>query len=150
AILLLVLGICGWQMRLRQDHARQEQIASLTESGRRELLEGHPRESAVYLREAYRLGGSDLPLRLMASRVLPPLETAIATLHGHSSAVNFAVFSADGSRIPTGSDDGLAKVWNAQTHELVTTLSGHKWFVRSGGFAAGGQTVFTVGSEDVV
>jgi WD40 repeat protein len=36
----------------------------------------------------------------------------VATLRGHSSAINAASFNHDGSRLVTGSDDGTVRVWN--------------------------------------
>jgi WD40 repeat protein len=37
----------------------------------------------------------------------------VLTLKGHTSTVDSASFSPDGSRVVTGSRDGTAKVWDA-------------------------------------
>jgi WD40 repeat protein len=150
ALVLLVVGTWQWQQHKRLEQARLEQIAQLTESGRQELLAGSTLRSAVYLSEAYRLGGNDEPLRLMLAWVMRSIDAEVATLASHSAAVNFATYSPDGHRILTGADDGTAKIWNADTHELVATLKGHKWFVRAGGFTPDGRTAFTVGTEEEV
>ena len=39
----------------------------------------------------------------------------LCTLDGHLSNVRAVAFSADGARIVSGSNDGLVKVWNADT-----------------------------------
>ena len=44
---------------------------------------------------------------------------------GHTSAVDHAAWSSDGTRIVTASDDGNAKVWDAGTGVELFTLSGH-------------------------
>ena len=46
------------------------------------------------------------------------------TLRGHGGGVESASFSADGSRIVTGSWDKTAKVWDAKTGEVLLTLNG--------------------------
>src|SRR5262249_2092640 len=38
----------------------------------------------------------------------------------HPSAVNDVAFSPDGQRIATGSADGTARIWNAQTEKIET------------------------------
>jgi len=47
----------------------------------------------------------------------------LLTLAGHAKLVRGVTFSLDGSRIATGSFDGTAKVWDAQTGEEMLTLS---------------------------
>ena len=43
------------------------------------------------------------------------------TLTGHSSLVRSIAFSRDGTRIVSGSDDSLVKIWNVETGALVST-----------------------------
>jgi len=47
-------------------------------------------------------------------------------LRGHRDAVYCAIFSASGSRVITGSDDYLVKIWNAHTGMLLHTCRGHE------------------------
>lgn len=44
----------------------------------------------------------------------------------HSAPVNTAIWSADGTRILTASQDGAAKVWDARTGAELVTFTGHK------------------------
>jgi WD40 repeat protein len=48
-------------------------------------------------------------------------------LEGHSSWVNSVSFSADGSRVVSGSDDNTVQIWNVETGEvdLPESQQGH-------------------------
>ena len=50
---------------------------------------------------------------------------AILTLEGHRGNVNSVVFSRDGKRIVSGSDDMTLKVWDATTGQEILTVEGH-------------------------
>ena len=56
-------------------------------------------------------------------------------------------FSADGSRIVSGSDDKTSRVWDATTGELIRTLEGHSGWVMSVAFSADGSRIVS-GSSD--
>jgi WD40 repeat protein len=45
-------------------------------------------------------------------------------LSGHAGCVNSVGFSADGSKVVSGSDDKTVKIWNADSGEVIQTLSG--------------------------
>jgi len=66
---------------------------------------------------------------------------------GHSADVTSVAFSPDGARIMTGSDDESARVWDAQTGELIRTLEGHAGGVTSVAFSPDGALLLT-GSDD--
>jgi len=149
AVVMLLFGVWQWQEQRRREQARQEQVEQLIEAGRQELLAGKTLRAAVYLSEAYQLGGNNAALRVMLAWVMRPLDAEVATLRGHAKPVNLATYSPDGNRILTASDDGLAKIWDAKTRQPIAKLAGHKWFVRFGAFLSDGE-VFTVGTEDVV
>ncbi|MER6817301.1 hypothetical protein ABT299_49315 [Spirillospora sp. NPDC000708] len=68
-------------------------------------------------------------------------------LSGHDKFVSSPAFSPDGSKTATGSSDSTAKMWNASTGALITTLNGHtksthgraaRDGVRTAGVVAGG------------
>src|ERR1700722_2278045 len=54
-----------------------------------------------------------------------PDRSLIATLEGHEGTVTAAVFSTDGKRVATGSDDAAAAIWDAQTGQLLSYFMGH-------------------------
>lgn len=51
------------------------------------------------------------------------------TLKGHSSDVNAVVFSANGQRLFTGSDDKTIKAWNLSAKQEIFTLRGHSGWI---------------------
>ncbi len=55
----------------------------------------------------------------------------------HAANVRVAAFSADGTRIVTGSGDGTARVWDAMKGVEIRVLNGHTSFVSSAAFARG-------------
>ncbi len=76
----------------------------------------------------------------------------IKTLTGHTSVVNSVVFSPDGKTIASGSGhwmgyEGKAsageeiRLWNANTGELIKTLTGHKDVVSSVAFSPDGSYI---------
>ncbi len=48
-----------------------------------------------------------------------------ATLKGHDDDVYMAVYSPDGSRIASASEDNTVKIWDVYSGECVKTLKGH-------------------------
>ncbi|KAG8664174.1 uncharacterized protein FPOAC1_013881 [Fusarium poae] len=69
------------------------------------------------------------------------------TLEGHGDSVTSVVFSADGQRLASGSDDKTVKIWDAATGVCEQTLEGHGDWVRSVVFSADGQRLAS-GSGD--
>ena len=45
-------------------------------------------------------------------------------LSGHAAGVWSVGFSADGSKVVSGSKDQTVKIWNADSGEVIQTLSG--------------------------
>ena len=50
----------------------------------------------------------------------------VHTLTGHSSGVRSVVFSPNGKRVASGSEDGLVKIWDTETGALVSSLVGSR------------------------
>jgi len=57
------------------------------------------------------------------------------------------VFSPDGQRIVTASDDETARVWNASSGQLLVTLQGHTGSVFSAEFSADSQRIVTASDD---
>jgi WD40 repeat protein len=79
--------------------------------------------------------------------------TEVATLAGGSGAINKGIaaprvaLSPDGRRLVTGSVDGMARVWDAVTGELLASLSGHTDTIWGVAFSPDGRH-FVTGSFD--
>ncbi|KAJ5743781.1 hypothetical protein N7533_008651 [Penicillium manginii] len=69
------------------------------------------------------------------------------TLEGHSKRVNSVIFSHDSKFLTSGSDDGLIKVWNANSGECFQTFEGHTGPVNSVTFSHD-STILASGSND--
>src|ERR1022692_423535 len=63
------------------------------------------------------------------------------TLRGHGNIVYTAVFSPDGRRIVTASNDNTARVWDAQTGAELAVLKGHEGSVHSAAFSPDGRRI---------
>ncbi|KAL3584819.1 hypothetical protein FPOAC2_14600 [Fusarium poae] len=72
------------------------------------------------------------------------------TLEGHGDSVTSVVFSADGQRLASGSDDKTVKIWDAATGVCEQTLEGHGDWVRSVVFSADGQRLASGSSDNTV
>jgi WD40 repeat protein/serine/threonine protein kinase len=69
------------------------------------------------------------------------------TFRGHHHAVYSIVFSPDGRRIASGSDDKTIKLWDAATGQEILTLKGHSGEVHDVAFSPDGRRIAS-GSED--
>eukprot|EP00493_Phyllostaurus_siculus_P009044 UN09156 len=60
---------------------------------------------------------------------------------GHNGWVRSTEFSTDGDRILTASDDYTAKLWNAESGELIRSFEGHNNGVRTAVFSKDGDRI---------
>jgi WD40 repeat protein len=71
----------------------------------------------------------------------------LVTLEGHSGYVNSVIWSPDGSKVVSGSEDKTIRIWHAASGTLTTTLRGHSTEVRSVAWSPDGSKVVS-GSMD--
>ena len=74
-------------------------------------------------------------------------EMPFVELKGHMGAVNSAVFSSDGRKIVTASQDRTTRIWDAETRRELLTLNTGDLYAA---FSPDGAKVITAGSYDYV
>ncbi|KIX08794.1 uncharacterized protein Z518_03451 [Rhinocladiella mackenziei CBS 650.93] len=84
---------------------------------------------------------------VVATQLRRQWSECIQTLEGHSREVISVVFSLDGTRLASGSDDSTVRVWDVQTGECRHTLEGHSDGVSSVIFSPDGARLAS-GSRD--
>jgi WD40 repeat protein len=84
------------------------------------------------------------------TQLLYEWSACIHPLEGHSGSVNSVVFSPDGSRVASGSDDNTVRVWDVQTGQCQHTLEGHSGRVNSVVFSPDGSRVASGSSDNTV
>lgn len=72
----------------------------------------------------------------------------ISSLQGHTDTIRSTAISQNQRLLVTGSDDGLAKIWNLLSGELEMTLKGHTSSIKVVAFAPDSLTVATGSYDD--
>ena len=175
-LLLLVAGVVvsAWQATrarhaehlanaARQAESAQRQLAeaSVTESrdrlarlhlanGLRALEDGDWFGSLLWLTESVRLAGSNSPSEAMHRlRIGTTLAYApqLEQMWFHDGPVNQAVFSPDGRRLATASQDGTARLWDAATGQPVGVPLRHGQPVTLAVFSPDGRRLATAAAD---
>jgi len=77
----------------------------------------------------------------------PAAWSSEVTLVGHKDSVGSAEFNLDGSLVLTGSYDGTARVWDAQTGECLVVHRGHAGRINAARFFTRGFLMATAGVD---
>jgi WD40 repeat protein/ABC-type transport system substrate-binding protein len=72
----------------------------------------------------------------------------LASLQGHTSPVNLALFSPDSHFALTTSNDGTARLWEIPSGRLVHILTGHSLTVNAAAFSPDGRFIVTAGQDN--
>ncbi|KAG8664370.1 uncharacterized protein FPOAC1_013708 [Fusarium poae] len=77
-------------------------------------------------------------------------DACLQTLEGHDGSVRSVVFSVDGQRLASSSNDKTVKIWDSHSGECLKTLEGHDGWVRSVVFSADGQRLASSSYDNTV
>lgn len=156
-ILSLIVGAIQAVVTAKQAKAKTDQLLRLQSRFLNDLANQQIREGDAGTRMLLALealpdvsSGIERPLVHEAEATLfsayQELQERIV-LNGHKSSLWSASFSPDGRRIVTASEDNTARVWDAQTGEVVHILEGHTGAVRAAAFSPDGRRVVTVSTD---
>ncbi len=84
----------------------------------------------------------------VASPMPPELGDKAGVFRGHADAVVSVAFHPSGRQILTGSNDGTAMLWDAQSQQRVRSFEAHGEAVESVAFSLNGQHLLTGGRDD--
>jgi WD40 repeat protein len=78
------------------------------------------------------------------ARVLDLAGRPLCTLKGHEGRIRSLAFSRDGKRVATASEDGSARIFDAETGALLSRVAGHEEGAWSAGWIPGGTKLLTL------
>jgi len=126
---------------------------------RRALASGRPSEAAAIVGEARKLSGfqrSTELLDVLASAGVQGRRSVLAggwqvrALDGHTGSVAAVAALPDGRTAVSGGEDGLVKVWDVDSMELLRTMKAHQGPVRAVAAAPDGRRVVSAGIDGTV
>jgi WD40 repeat protein/transcriptional regulator with XRE-family HTH domain len=71
----------------------------------------------------------------------------LQVFRGHTREIYSVAFSPDGAYILTGSQDGTARLWDAQTGQEIRQFAGHKGGISAAAFSPDGKLILTGGND---
>lgn len=129
----------------------QRELDQYVETGRRFLVEKNdPTAAVLWLHRAYERGSRHPMLPYLLADAMRPVDAIQAVLVGHEGRILSAKFSPGGRRIVTASEDTTARIFDAETGELIVNLTGHNNTVSAAEFSPDGRRVVTASRDGSV
>ena len=91
------------------------------------------------------------PLRPQQAQLIRSSDDSVLwTLIGHTDAINGAVWSPDGQRVATFSQDSTARIWDAASGQTELNLLGHRGPLLAAAWSSDGQRLATASEDGTV
>jgi WD40 repeat protein len=129
----------GQALRTLGVHAGPVMSVAFSPDGHRLAAASHPANSALLWKEPGEVKVWDAATGQEVLR-----------LRGHTAAVDRVLFSPDGRRLASASQDATIRIWEAQTGQELVTLRGHSRSVTSLIFSADGQVLASASEDQTV
>jgi WD40 repeat protein len=123
AATLTVGGLALTRIVAQSRAERAALLESLQGQSVQALVDGEPMKAAAAIVPVYRERPNDPVVRFLVARALATIDPLERSLTGHPRRVNSATFDREGARVVTASADGTAKVWDARTGALLSTIA---------------------------
>jgi hypothetical protein len=151
-VFAIAVAVTAWIALEQRNAALIEESRALAMTSREEMRDGRTRQAIASALKALpaRLSAPDRPHVPIAEVALASALRAhreLSVLSGHESDVASAVFSPDGSRILTSSDDRTARLWDAATGQVLHVVEGHEDTVWTAAFSPDGDRVVTASRD---
>ena len=78
------------------------------------------------------------------------MRSSSARHSGHSATCTAVAFAPDGARVLSGSQDGLVKLWNTATGQLIRTFTGHPGTVYAVAWGSNEELVISAGDDGML
>jgi WD40 repeat protein len=140
------------QAKLERDRALRTQSLFLAYASRQQFNTGDAGTGLLLAVEAlpHAVAGIERPYVPEAGRALKDALSKLderIVLKGHENSVSSAAFSPDGKRIVTASEDATARLWNAETGQLIGEPLRHEKSVWSAAFSPDGRRIVTASQD---
>ena len=153
ALLAVVASTAGWVATRKEREAQRQTAEALSAQSRLLVAAAVQRLKEHDVAGAQRIildvltnprfKGDRTPEAISAFQEVRAADFQLAALLGHDAAVVAAVYSPDGTRIVTASNDRTARVWDARTGNELAILSGHIGDVTAAAFSPDGTRIVT-------
>jgi len=152
-VTIAVFVVALWRANLTANHAKSAAEGLLRDSyfeqGRLRSLEGDKLGALAPLMTAYHMGSTGAITRFLLEEAARPTRARLLTLEGHTDKLWDIAYSPDGKWLATASSDNTARVWDAETGALRTTVQ-HAGRVGTTAFSADSRLVASGGQDRTV